>query len=87
MRLASGWLHRLAGSNDRTVDLPAGANHRVACPAPFAKIFWFTFDANHLFILAIPAQHRGAFRDRHERRAGDAVDAVAPKTNDAFRGR
>jgi hypothetical protein len=25
--------------------------------------------------LAIPAQHRGAFRDRHERRAGDAVDA------------
>jgi hypothetical protein len=25
--------------------------------------------------LAIPAQHRGAFRDRHERRAGDAMDA------------
>ena len=24
---------------------------------------------------AIPAQHRGAFRDRHERRAGDAMDA------------
>jgi hypothetical protein len=29
----------------------------------------------------------GAFRDRHERRAGDAVDAVAPRTNGAFRGR
>jgi hypothetical protein len=63
------------------------ANRRFACPVPFAKIFWFTFDPNHLFIFAIPAQYRGAFRDRHERRAWDAMDAVAPRTNGAFRGR
>jgi hypothetical protein len=43
-----------------------------ACPAPFAKIFCFTFDANHLFILAIAAHTKGAFRDRHGRRARDA---------------
>jgi hypothetical protein len=70
-----------------SIDFARRANHPTACPAPFAKIFWFTFDPNHLFIFAIPAQHRGAFRDRHERRAWDAMDAVAPKTNGAFRGR
>jgi hypothetical protein len=37
--------------------------------------------------LAIPAHTQGAFRDRHERRAWDAMDAVAPRTNGAFRGR
>jgi hypothetical protein len=39
------------------------------------KIFRFTEHANHLYISAIPAQLKGAFRDRHERRARDAVDA------------
>jgi hypothetical protein len=53
-----------------SIDFARRANHPTACPAPLAKIFWFTFDPNHLFIFAIPAQHRGAFRDRHERRAG-----------------
>jgi hypothetical protein len=57
------------------------ANHWFACPVPFAKIFWFTFDPNHLFIFAIPAQYGGAFRDRHERRAGDAMDAEARSAN------
>ena len=41
------------------------------------KYSLFSFDPNHLHIFLIPAQHRGAFRDRHERRAGDAMDAVA----------
>jgi hypothetical protein len=60
------------------------ANHRHTCPAPFAKIFRFTFGANHFYIVRIPAQHRGAFRDRHERRAGDAVDAAALLTRCAW---
>jgi hypothetical protein len=42
----------------------------MACPALFAKIFLFPFGANHLFILAIPAHAKGAFRDRHERKVG-----------------
>jgi hypothetical protein len=55
----------------------------------FAKIFWFTSDPNHLFIFGHPGPHRGAFRDRHGRRAGDAMDASATqreyfaRTNDA----
>jgi hypothetical protein len=47
------------------------------CPAPFAKIFLFSFDANHLLIDAIPCPMRGAFRDRHGRWAREAVDAKA----------
>ena len=43
--------------------------------SPLAKIFRFTSEPNHFYIARIPAQHRGAFRDRHERRAGDAMDA------------
>ena len=45
--------------------------------SPLAKIFRFTSEPNHFYIARIPAQHRGAFRDRLERRAGDAMDAVA----------
>jgi hypothetical protein len=33
--------------------------------------------------FAIPAQHRGAFRDRHGRRAGDAMDAGGAKDEGA----
>jgi hypothetical protein len=40
------------------------------CPAPFAKIFPFSFDPNHLHIPRHPVPHRGAFRDRHGRRHG-----------------
>ena len=39
-------------------------------PVPLAKIFAFSFDPNHFTVLRIPAQHRGAFRDRHERGVG-----------------
>jgi hypothetical protein len=35
----------------------------------------------------IPAQHKGAFRDRHGRRARDAVDAGGAKDEGAARGR
>jgi hypothetical protein len=43
--------------------------------SPLAKIFSFLSDANHLHIPRHPGPHRGAFRDRHGRRARDAVDA------------
>jgi hypothetical protein len=45
------------------------------CPALSAKIFRFTSAPNHFYIPRHPGPHRGAFRDRHERRAGDAMDA------------
>src|ERR1700685_3055534 len=38
--------------------------------SPSAKIFRFTFDPNHLHISRHPGPHKGAFRDRHERRVG-----------------
>jgi hypothetical protein len=35
------------------------ANRRVACPAPFAKIFWCSFYPNHFYIFSHPALTRG----------------------------
>src|ERR1700727_3420523 len=46
-------------------------------PVPFAKIFRFSFDPNHLHILRHPGPHKGAFRDRHERKAGMRWTRVA----------
>ena len=46
-------------------------------PVPFAKIFRFTFDPNHFYNARIPARYKGAFRDRHERRAGTRWTRVA----------
>src|ERR1700722_700742 len=43
--------------------------------SPSAKIFSFPSDPNHLHIAPHPGPHKGAFRDRHGRRAGDAMDA------------
>ena len=41
-------------------DVPDGANHSMLCPAPFAKIFVFPFDANHLRIVSHPVPREGA---------------------------
>ena len=49
----------------------------LPCPVSCKKIFRFPRRANHLYKLARPASHRGAFRDRHGRRVRDAVDAAA----------
>ena len=48
---------------------PAGKSV-IRCPVLFAKIFRFSFDPNHFYIYRRPGPHRGAFRDRHERREG-----------------
>jgi hypothetical protein len=42
----------------------------ATCPVLSAKIFLFPFGANHFSIRGHPGPHRGAFRDRHGRRAG-----------------
>jgi hypothetical protein len=62
-------------------------NQRFGCPALFAKIFRFTFDPNHLYILHRPGPYKGAFRDRHERRVGMRWTRVAPKTRAQSCGR
>jgi hypothetical protein len=59
----------------------------VACLAPFAKIFSFPSEANHLHIFRIPARYRGAFRDRHERRVGMRWTQVALLTRAQSCGR
>jgi hypothetical protein len=38
--------------------------------SPLAKIFPFPFYPNHFYLSRHPGPHKGAFRDRHERRAG-----------------
>ena len=42
----------------------------ATCPVPLAKIFRFPSDPNHFTTSRHPGPHRGAFRDRHERRVG-----------------
>src|SRR5664279_3458418 len=56
----------------------------ATCPVPFAKIFLFPSDANHLHIPRHPSPHKGAFRDRHERRARDAMDVGSPADESAI---
>src|SRR3984885_14023880 len=56
-------------------DLLNRINLMLPVQSPLAKIFPFSFDPNHFYVVSIPAHTQGAFRDRHERRAGDAMDA------------
>jgi hypothetical protein len=64
------------GGGAELVDVTASTDDTAnQCLALSVKIFQFTFDPNHLHIHRRPGPHRGAFRDRHGRRAGDAVDA------------
>jgi hypothetical protein len=50
----------------------------ATCPAVAAKINRFAFCPNQIHKHRRPALlNRGAFRDRHERWAQDAVDALA----------
>jgi hypothetical protein len=59
----------------------------ATCPVLDQKIFPFPSDPNHLLILRHPGPHRGAFRDRHGRKAGDAMDAGGAKDEGATCGR
>ena len=53
------------------------------CPYPIEKIFRFRRRANQFYQLARLAPTRGAARDRHGRRARDAMDADALLTDGA----
>jgi hypothetical protein len=56
-------------------DLLNRINLMLPVQSPLVKIFPFSFEPNHFYVVFIPAHTQGAFRDRHERRAGDAMDA------------
>jgi hypothetical protein len=64
-------------------DLLNGIRLMLPVQSLLAKIFPFLFDPNHFYISRHPGPHRGAFRDRHGRRARDAMDADALLTNGA----
>src|SRR5471030_3040568 len=91
MTITTRWLYSVDGQAKYYQDW---ANQRewwrLACPAPFAKIFLFSRTPNQIYISCHPVPHRGAYRDRHGRWARDAVDAaasgarIARWTNDAF---
>ena len=55
------------------------------CLGPHRKIFRFPRRANHLYKLGRLAPTRGAARDRHGRRARDAVDAAVREANAPMR--
>src|SRR5665213_4522080 len=78
---------RIALASDNPIDFAHRGKSANQCPAPFAKIFRFTSDPNHLHISRIPAQHRGAFRDRHGRRVGMRWTRVARLTSALHCGR
>ena len=57
----------------------SGKSGNIACPAPFAKTFPFSLEANH-FISLVVSSHRGAIAIVTN--AGrDAVDADVLLTN------
>jgi hypothetical protein len=49
--------------------------------SPLTKIFRFTSDPNHFSIRGHPGPHKGAFRDRHERKVGMRWTRVARLTS------
>jgi hypothetical protein len=53
-------------------------------PVLFAKICGSLLTQITSTTLVIPAQYRGAFRDRHERWARDAMDAGGAKDESAY---
>ena len=62
------------------------ANHQYSCPYPSRKYSAFAVGQISSTSSRHPAPTRGAYRDRHGRRARDAVDALASRALDA-RGR
>ena len=65
------WRDSLGSSGLRAqCDLLNGIKLMLPVQSPLAKIFPFPSDPNHLHIPRYPGPHKGAFRDRHERRAG-----------------
>jgi hypothetical protein len=59
----------------------------ATCPVLSAKIFLFPFGANHFSIRGHPGPHKGAFRDRHERKVGMRWTRWVLLTRALIRGR
>jgi hypothetical protein len=68
-------------------DLSSWIKLMLAVQSPLAKIFPFPSGPNHLHIPRHPGPHRGAFRDRHERRVGMRWTRVALLTRALSCGR
>ncbi|HYI29650.1 MAG TPA: hypothetical protein VD863_17565 [Bradyrhizobium sp.] len=51
--------------------------------SPFGKNILIFRNGKSVYIVRIPSQQEGAFRERHGRRGGDAVDATARETGEA----
>jgi hypothetical protein len=56
----------------------------LGCPDLRTKIFLFLKIRNREHLPAVPLPARGALRDRHERWARNAMDAVTCKTSDVY---
>jgi len=65
-----------------STDLPDGLACDLAVQSSLEKFFASPLGRNSFIDSPVPA-HRGAFRDRHKRWAGDAVDAGSTLTNGA----
>jgi hypothetical protein len=74
-----GW--RRARRANHPVDYASESSNR---PVALLKIFRFLLPPNQQYIPCRPASSRGAFRDRHERRARDAVDAAGAQRRSAL---
>ena len=59
------------------------ANHLKLCQALSRKNILIFRIRKSVYIARIPSQQEGAFRERHGRRGGDAVDATARETGEA----
>jgi hypothetical protein len=64
-----------------------GFNLMLPVQSPLQKYFHFLLTQITFTSLAIPAQYKGAFRDRHERRAWDAMDVDSALTKALICGR
>jgi len=88
VRSAHLWAHGLVRKSlARTEEFVEADQSDLPCPAPSSKIFSFAADPNQIYIACRPAPHRGAFRDRHGRRARYAVDAGGVADERRWRGR
>ena len=68
-------------------DFARRANQWFVCPVPFAKIFRFSFEPNHLYISCIPGPTQGRFAVVTNVGQGMRWTRVAPKTRALSCGR
>src|ERR1035441_8599971 len=88
------WIVRATSAFTPIATEPRASRHSQMCfyertrksISEFPK-FLLPIEPKSLHNACRPGPHRGAFRDRHERRAGDAVDAGGAADEAPARGR